>query len=404
MKKRIFINIHYLEIGGAERALLGLLSSLNPDKVDIDLFVNQHTGEFMPLIPEWVNLLPEISEYTCIERPITTIVKEGHVGIALRRIWAKHKHKQYLNTLTVEQRQHDVSVFQYVADAVEGALPSLAHLGEYDLAISFLQPHNIVLNKVKAKKKICWIHTDYSTIHINHDLELPVWNAFDYVVSISNDCIRAFVQTFPELKDKIVLIENILSPLFVRQQADLYEVKAEMPDEPDVVKILTIGRFSPPKKIEGIPHICAEMERLGADFRWYVIGYGPDREIQEALDKYGMRHRMKLLGKKSNPYPYIKACDIYAQPSIYEGKSVTVREAQILCKPVVITDYPTAKSQITHGVDGVIVPLDEVQTAMGIVDFINNGELRNKIVSHLHTHDFGNEIEVEKIYSLIHDK
>ena len=399
MKKRIFINIHYLEIGGAERALLGLLSSLNPDKVDIDLFVNQHTGEFMPLIPEWVNLLPEISEYTCIERPITTIVKEGHVGIALRRIWAKHKHKQYLNTLTVEQRQHDASVFQYVADAVEGALPSLAHLGEYDLAISFLQPHNIVLNKVKAKKKICWIHTDYSTIHINHDLELPVWNAFDYVVSISNDCIRAFVQTFPELKDKIVLIENILSPLFVRQQADLYEVKAEMPDEPDVVKILTIGRFSPPKKIEGIPHICAEMERLGADFRWYVIGYGPDREIQEALDKYGMRHRMKLLGKKSNPYPYIKACDIYAQPSIYEGKSVTVREAQILCKPVVITDYPTAKSQITHGVDGVIVPLDEVQTAMGIVDFINNGELRNKIVSHLHTHDFGNEIEVEKIYS-----
>ena len=404
MKKRIFINIHYLEIGGAERALLGLLSSLNPDKVDIDLFVNQHTGEFMPLIPEWVNLLPEISEYTCIERPITTIVKEGHVGIALRRIWAKHKHKQYLNTLTVEQRQHDASVFQYVADAVEGALPSLAHLGEYDLAISFLQPHNIVLNKVKAKKKICWIHTDYSTIHINHDLELPVWNAFDYVVSISNDCIRAFVQTFPELKDKIVLIENILSPLFVRQQADLYEVKAEMPDEPDVVKILTIGRFSPPKKIEGIPHICAEMERLGADFRWYVIGYGPDREIQEALDKYGMRHRMKLLGKKSNPYPYIKACDIYAQPSIYEGKSVTVREAQILCKPVVITDYPTAKSQITHGVDGVIVPLDEVQTAMGIVDFINNGELRNKIVSHLHTHDFVNEIEVEKIYSLIHDK
>ena len=404
MKKRIFINIHYLEIGGAERALLGLLSSLNPDKVDIDLFVNQHTGEFMPLIPEWVNLLPEISEYTCIERPITTIVKEGHVGIALRRILAKHKHKQYLNTLTVEQRQHDASVFQYVADAVEGALPSLAHLGEYDLAISFLQPHNIVLNKVKAKKKICWIHTDYSTIHVNHDLELPVWNAFDYVVSISDDCTRAFVQTFPELKDKIVLIENILSPLFVRQQADLYEVKAEMPDGPGVVKILTIGRFSPPKKIEGIPHICAEMERLGVDFRWYVIGYGPDREIQEALDKYGMRHRMKLLGKKSNPYPYIKACDIYAQPSIYEGKSVTVREAQMLCKPVVITDYPTAKSQIAHGVDGVIVPLDEVQTAMGIVDFINNSELRNKIVSHLHTHDFGNEIEVEKIYSLIHDK
>ena len=79
MKKRIFVNIHYLEIGGAERALLGLLSALDPYKVDVDLFVNQHTGEFMSFVPDYVNLLPEIPEYTCIERPIKDIVKEGHV-------------------------------------------------------------------------------------------------------------------------------------------------------------------------------------------------------------------------------------------------------------------------------------------------------------------------------------
>lgn len=401
MKKRIFINIHYLEIGGAERALLGLLSALDPDKVDVDLFVNQHTGEFMPLVPEYVNLLPEVPEYTCIERPIKDIVKEGHVGIALRRLWAKYKYRKYYKSLTEDERQHDSSVFQYIVNAVEGTLPSLEHLGEYDLAISFLQPHNIVLNKVRAKKKICWIHTDYSTIHVNHDLELSVWKGFDYVASISDDCTRTFLQTFPELKDKIVLIENILSPLFVRQQAELEDVSAEMPDEEGIVKLLTIGRFSRPKKIEGIPHICAELERLGINFRWYIIGYGPDKEIQEALDKYKMRHRMILLGKKSNPYPYIKACDIYAQPSIYEGKSVTVREAQMLCKPVVITNYPTAKSQITSGVDGLIVSLDEVETAKGIADFISDRVLRERIAEYLSSHDYGNESEVEKIYELM---
>lgn len=143
-----------------------------------------------------------------------------------------------------------------------------------------------------------------------------------------------------------------------------------MPNEPDVVKILTIGRFSLPKRIESIPYICTEMERLGINFKWYIIGYGPDKDIQEALDKYNMRHRMILLGKKTNPYPYIKACDIYVQPSIYEGKSVTVREAQILYKPVVITNYPTAKSQVSSGLDGVIVPLDEQEIAKGIVRFI----------------------------------
>lgn len=401
MKKRIFINIHYLEIGGAERALLGLLSVLDIKRVDIDLFVNQHTGEFMPLIPKCVNLLPEIPRYACIERPIKNIVKEGHFGIALRRLWAKCKHKQYVRALDAKERLHDASVFQYIADAVEGGLTSLEHLGEYDLAISFLQPHNIVLNKVKAKKKICWIHTDYSTIHVNHDKELPVWQGFDYVASISDDCTVAFLHTFPELKDKIVLIENILSPLFVRQQAELENVTSEMPDEDDTVKILTIGRFSSAKKIEGIPHICAEMEKLGVNFKWYIIGYGPDRGIQEALDRYNMRHRMILLGKKINPYPYIKSCDIYAQPSIYEGKSVTVREAQMLYKPVVITNYPTAKSQIMSGVDGIIVPMDEVETAIGIVNVIQNIELREKIVEYLSSHDLGNEAEVTKIYNLM---
>ena len=73
----------------------------------------------------------------------------------------------------------------------------------------------------------------------------------------------------------------------------------------------------------------------------------------------------------------------------------------MLYKPVVITDYPTAKSQITNGVDGVIVPLDEEETAKGIVGLIRNKELREQITKYLRTHDFGNESEVEKIYSLI---
>lgn len=400
-KKRVFINMYYLEIGGAERALLGLLSSLDPSKVDVDLFVCQHTGEFMELVPSHVNLLPEIPEYTTILRPIKDIIKEGNVSIALHRILAKLQHSRYAKSLSKEDVLKDESQLQYMVANVLEKLPLLEYLGEYDLAISFIAPHNIVLNKVKAKKKICWIHTDYSTIHVNRDKEFPVWNGFDYVASISDDCTTAFVQTFPELKDKVVLIENILSPLFVRQQAELEEVSAEMPNEPNVVKILTIGRFSLQKKIEGIPHICAEMERLGANFKWYIIGYGPDKEIQEALDKYNMRHRMIILGKKTNPYPYIKACDIYVQPSIYEGKSVTVREAQMLYKPVVITDYPTAKSQVTNGIDGVIVSLSEEETAKGLVDVINNKSLQTAIVEYLHSHDFGNKLEVNKIYDLL---
>ena len=116
-----------------------------------------------------------------------------------------------------------------------------------------------------------------------------------------------------------------------------------------------------------------------------------------------MQEHVFILGKKTNPYPYIKACDFYIQPSRYEGKAVTVREAQILCKPVVITDFPTSKSQLIDGYDGVIVPMDNTGCAKGIVDFIRNKELQEKIINNLKNNDYSNSKEVEKIYRIVGD-
>ena len=110
---------------------------------------------------------------------------------------------------------------------------------------------------------------------------------------------------------------------------------------------------------------------------------------------------MILLGKKDNPYPYIKACDIYVQPSRYEGKSVTVREAQVLCKPVIVTNYPTAHSQIKDGVDGVIVPLGNDGCARAIANSVKDVDLLNSISSYLTKHDYGNESEVDKVYTIL---
>ena len=99
----------------------------------------------------------------------------------------------------------------------------------------------------------------------------------------------------------------------------------------------------------------------------------------------------------------MKACDIYVQPSRYEGKAVTVREAQILYKPVVITNFPTAKSQLQDGVDGLIVPLDNDLAAKGIANFIKNVSLQQRFIEYMQTHDYGNEKEVKKIYALMEE-
>ena len=405
MKPRIFINMHYMALGGAERALLGLLNAFDADIVDVDLFLNQHTGEFMPLIPKHVNLLPERKGYNAIERPMKTILKEGQLKIFHGRLKAKWQHSKYHRSLKEPYMSFDTSEFQYVADCVSPYLDPLGDLGEYDLAISFLQPHNIVLNKVKAKKKIAWIHTDYSTIHINTEKELKVWGKFDYIASISPDCTRSFLKKFPSLKDRIIEIENILSSEFVRQQAELLDLSNEMflGGGNKCLSLMSIGRFCHAKNYDNVPDIMKRIVEAGyTDLRWYLIGFGGDEPlIRQKIVEAGMENYVIILGKKDNPYPYIKACDIYVQPSRYEGKSVTVREAQILCKPVIITKYATAKSQVQDGVDGIIVPMDNEGCAQGIAEAINNPESLQSITEYLTTHDYGNEREVKKIYKIL---
>ena len=399
MKPRIFINIHYLEIGGAETSLIGLLQALAPKHVEINLFLNDHRGEMITYIPNWINVLPPCKAYTMIERPIKEVIKAGYIHIAFARLWAKMRFWLYVR----KKRPIDGgAIFGYVGKYVTPLLPSLEHLGEYDLAISFATPHNIVLDKVLAKKKICWIHTDYTNIDVNTSLELSIWSGYDHIVSISKEVTNNFCQTFPTLHRKIIEIENILSPKFIRQQADSEQHPLDMPKVENGYTLLTIGRYCAAKKLEEIPAICRMLIEKGLSVKWYIIGYGGNEEyIRRAIAEEGMGKNVILLGKRTNPYPYIKACDWYIQPSRYEGKSVVVREAQILGKPVIITDYPTSASQLQNGIDGIIVPMNVDKCAEAMVMALTDERQNKSIVEHLTTHDYGNEAEVEKIYSLI---
>lgn len=399
MKPRILIMMHYMELGGAESALLGLLQSVDSDRVDVDVFIYDHRGELMKYIPtNKVHLLPEVTAYKMIERPFMECVKAGQFGVALGRWWAK----KTVDKSPVPKGKSDIRIFSRVADCVECCMPKIQPQIEYDLAISFLMPHNYVIKKVRAKKKLGWIHTDYSTVYVDVNRELPVWGKLDYIASISEDAGKAFVETFPTLKDKIIPIENILSSTFIRQRAEEEEVSLD--SNPSTIKLLTIGRFSYPKKMEEIPLICKRLVDEGWEVKWYIIGYGSieiEHSVRENAEQERISDNVILLGKKENPYPYIKACDIYVQPSRYEGKSITVREAQILCKPVIVTNYPTASSQVQDGVDGIIVPMDVDACAKQIAAFIRDKEKQTKIVEYLQTHDYGNENEIEKIYHLV---
>ena len=228
-----------------------------------------------------------------------------------------------------------------------------------------------------------------------------MWTKCDYTVNVSQSCKEVFDKTHLYMTNRSIVIENILSKKTLMKRASLFEVQTEMPADGSV-RILSIGRFSEPKNFDNIPSICQEILKSGIDVKWYLIGYGSDEElIKHRIAEVGMEKKVIILGKKENPYPYIKACDIYIQPSRYEGKCVAVREAQILGKPVIITNYATSSSQLKDGYDGVIVPMDNKGCAEGIIEVIRNKKLQQKLIENESKNDYTNAGEIKKLYQFL---
>lgn len=379
--RNVLIVSHTMEIGGAEKALLGLLSAFDYTKYNVDLFLYHHEGELMQFLPKEVNLLPENKSYASLAKPLKQVIKNKAFGALFGRYKGKNAALEYIARNRIKDGSY---VFiDYSHRYTEMFMPKISDK-EYDAVISFLTPHYFAAEKVKAKKRIAWIHTDYSYIEIDVDSELEMWSRYDTIVSISEKVTQAFLGKFPELEDRIVLIENIHPAEFIRELAEEFDVSSEMPDD-GYVKFLSVGRFCHAKNFDNVPDICRRLDNV----KWYIIGFGGDEElIKRKIIEAGVEDRVILLGKKVNPYPYFKACDFYIQPSRYEGNAVTVNEALILGKKVAITNYTTAESQIKNGIDGVIVPLENEKCAEALNNFIKDTALQEKIINNATISDY----------------
>lgn len=198
--------------------------------------------------------------------------------------------------------------------------------------------------------------------------------------------------------------ENILAQEYIRKRAsenhpEIYEMMQR-----DALNLCSIGRISYAKNYDNIPYIAQLLKNLGLKFKWFIIGPGEHKDIDALSRSLGVEDLVEFVGASDNPYVWLKACDIYVHPSRYEGKSIVVREAQILCKPVIITNYPTAKSQINSGIDGVICGMSNKQIAKAIYDLSKDVTQRDKIISYLQASDFAGIEEVDKIYDIINEK
>lgn len=398
MKKRVIVLSSSLEVGGIERGLIGLLENLDLNKYEVDLFLWSHSGEWMASIPKGVNLLPEQTILAAFNTKITDLIKMKKLGFALIKLTCKT-----FGTVYAFAKGKTNNVGYYYNLSYKRLSSKFIKISnrEYDCLISFRPDHTIGAYCFSAKKKVAFIRVDYSAEYIDTKMEYKVWERYNHIAAVSQSALEQFCLKMPALAARGMVIENITSVSKIREDAQA-DVTDEMPKEADMIKLCTVARLSQAKGIDNAVLICKRLLDYGLKVKWYIVGYGPDEEkIKKMIIDHNLENNFLLLGKKGNPYPYMAACDVYVQPSRSEGKANAVKEAQILCKPVAITNYSTAASQLKDRIDGVILSYELDQFARDLYEFLLDIDLQKNIIDYCKSIDFNKNNDIYKIEKII---
>lgn len=395
MKKNILFVIPSLAAGGGEKSLVSLLSQIDYNIYNVDLFLFNHEGLFMEYLPNQVNVLPPQNLHRLfsmtILKSIVTLLLKGKIYLAYNRALFALK-----NRLIKDVSEREQYTWKNVA-------PSIKIIEkEYEAAIGFLEKTSIYfcIEKVNARKKIGWVHNDYDKLGMNPQFDQPYFEQLNNIVTVSEECADVFKRRFPDQKDKVNLMYNVVSPKMIKKMADQeHNVFDKKENE---ITILTVARLHHQKGLELAIEACRDLLNKGYNIKWFVIGDGDERDrLTKLIEKNKLKENFILLGLKANPYPYIKQADLYVQTSRFEGKSIAIDEAKILNKPIVVTNFSTAKDQINNEKDGLIVSMSPNGVIAGIERLITDQKLRSSLINNLKSLHLGTEEEVYKLYKII---
>lgn len=401
---RILFVINTLGQAGAETALLSLLQTLAREKgearYEISLYVLTGQGEMASRLPADVRLLNkkyrEESVLTAKGRKYLkkTVLKAMFTRGTVVKLFP-YLAKNTCAMLGKKRLLPDKLLWRVLSDGGM-VLPE-----EYDLAVSYLEggAAYFVADHVKAAKKAAFIHVDYEKAGYTRALDKDCYLAFDKIFTVSDEVREAFLKAYPELPDKTEVFHNILNKEEIVRRAEEGE---GFTDGFTGMRLLSVGRLTAQKAFEVSVDAMKRLKDAGKNVRWYVLGEGDQRKkLQEQIDALGLTQDFILYGAVNNPYPFMKQADIYVHASRFEGKSIAIQEAQILGKPMVVSDCSGNREQVCHGKDGLMCGLTPDSLAENIMLLLEDEALRGKSGAAAAKKNADAAEEIQKLLSML---
>ena len=394
MKKILFMCIN-MNIGGTEKALLTMLNEMDKSKYEITLLMLEEYGGFLNQIPDGIKVM-YLKEYKALKKfindPPQLLVKEL---IKNRKVIGG---LSLLVIYIISKLMKDISIYyKYILRNVDTLNE------EYDIAIAYAGPMDFisyfVINKIKSKKRVQWIHFDITKIGFNINFAKRIYDKFDKVFVVSNEGKDKLINFLPSLKDKTEVFFNIISCKMIEKMS--YEGEG-FSDDFDGTRILTVGRLSKEKGQDLIIPVLKKLKENGYKVRWYCIGDGPaKKEYEKLVDKLNIKDDFIFLGSKLNPYTYMKECNIYVQPSKHEGYCITLGEARCFNNPIVTTNFTGANEQIVNENTGLVCEINEEEIYKAIKKLLDDKKLYKNIKDNLNNEIVDSTKEIRKLESIL---
>ena len=399
MKKILFV-INTLGRGGAENALIQLIKKLDKNEYDISLYVILGQGELIEKVPENVRVLNENFDASSV------LSDEG-----------KKKLKKHIFGMVFKNASVFKNLFYIVSNAFKMIFKGRVLIDKllwktlsdaspvfdekFDLAVSFLEGASAyyVRDYVNADKKAAFIHVNYIEAGYNRKLDKDVYSAFDKIFTVSEDVKISFLNAYPECEKNTSVFENIIDKEYVLNKAD---EEGGFEDDFDGKRILTIARLTAQKATGVSVDSMKILVESNENVRWYVLGDGELREkIKSLIDKYNLKDKFIMLGVKDNPFTYLKQCDIYVHATKFEGKSMAIREAQILGKPIIVSDCNSNVELVKENEDALVSKLDPLDLSEKIKTLLHDKSLCEKIGQNAAKKFVESDESIKELLSLI---
>ena len=371
-KRKVFIAIHQLNLGGAQKALISALNAIDYSENEVVLYVRKSRLDLLPLVNKNVSeIIVNKDKTNYYHKPYSLWlygISRAKTVLGINHSREDEKAKKYIS-----KKQFEYERKYFFSEPIT-----------YDIAISYIQGYTAqtVAENISAKRKVMFYHDSTDSLHELYD---EVMKYYDRIYCVSKGAQEEVKSFYPQFADKIACLENYVDAESVKDKADLY-----VPDYPkDKLILCSCGRITPVKGFDLAVGAAEILKQQGLDFKWYIVGDGIDRaKIEKLIDDKGLSDYIEITGLLDNPYPYIKHCDIYVQPSYEEAYGLTIIEAQILKKPVVSTATVGGKSIIADGKTGLLAEISPESLAETIEKLNDDKKLQDTIKQNLAEIDY----------------